>query len=641
MDNTVQIVSTTTGKRYLAAALGLFTLILALVASPLAASSPASAAPNGPCDIYAAGGTPCVAAYSPARALYASYNGPLYQVKRASDGATRNVGLLSAGGYADASQQDTFCASTTCVIPIVYDQSPNHNDLTPAPAGEQGAANAPADAAALPITIAGTKAYGLYLPPGVAYRRSSTVTTGTARGANPESMYEVASGTNVNSACCSDFGNVETDTVDTGAGHMDTLNLSTLGAAGATGHGPWVQADLEEGVFQGKTAVWTPNQGNASKFVTAVLKNNGVDTFALKGGNAQSGGLSTWYNGTLPDGTDRFGSTWKPMKLEGSIGLGAGGDNSNRGTQSFFEGVMTSGYAGDATENSVQTNIVAQNYQGVSTGGGPGRTIVGPGGKCVDVAGDDVGGNLATVQLWDCKTLAADQHWVGSALREGTLNTLGRCLDIDGNVTTLGTGVELYDCNGAAGQQWIPQADGSIKNPASGLCLDSPNGATANGTALRIWTCNGAAAQKFSVATPILYPVAGAASKCVDVAGDDVNGNGQAVQLWTCQNVVTGAPGGRAEARDQQWTYNPADQSVRTIGRCLDINGNSTTMGTGVELYDCNNVGGQHWVPQANGSLLNPASGYCLDSPNGATANGTALRIWVCNGAPAQQFVLN
>ena len=46
-------------------------------------------------------------------------------------------------------------------------------------------------------------------------------------------------------------------------------------------------------------------------------------------------------------------------------------------------------------------------------------------------------------------------------------------------------------------------------------------------------------------------------------------------------------------------------------------------------------------MPQANGSLLNPASGYCLDSPNGATANGTLLRIWVCNGAPAQQFVLN
>ncbi|MGE5487902.1 MAG: arabinofuranosidase catalytic domain-containing protein, partial [bacterium] len=36
--------------------------------------------PEGPCDIYAAGGAPCVAAHSTTRALYASYNGPLYQV---------------------------------------------------------------------------------------------------------------------------------------------------------------------------------------------------------------------------------------------------------------------------------------------------------------------------------------------------------------------------------------------------------------------------------------------------------------------------------------------------------------------------------------------------------------------------------
>ncbi|KAG5915040.1 hypothetical protein E4U42_000172, partial [Claviceps africana] len=34
----------------------------------------------GPCDIYAAGGTACVAAHSTTRALYAAYTGPLYQV---------------------------------------------------------------------------------------------------------------------------------------------------------------------------------------------------------------------------------------------------------------------------------------------------------------------------------------------------------------------------------------------------------------------------------------------------------------------------------------------------------------------------------------------------------------------------------
>ena len=45
--------------------------------------------PKGPCDIYGAAGTPCVAAHSTTRALYASYNGPLYQVKRPSDGKAR------------------------------------------------------------------------------------------------------------------------------------------------------------------------------------------------------------------------------------------------------------------------------------------------------------------------------------------------------------------------------------------------------------------------------------------------------------------------------------------------------------------------------------------------------------------------
>ncbi|MEW1838902.1 arabinofuranosidase catalytic domain-containing protein, partial [Nonomuraea angiospora] len=40
---------------------------------------------NQPCDIYASGGTPCVAAHSTTRALYASYNGSLYQVRRSSD----------------------------------------------------------------------------------------------------------------------------------------------------------------------------------------------------------------------------------------------------------------------------------------------------------------------------------------------------------------------------------------------------------------------------------------------------------------------------------------------------------------------------------------------------------------------------
>src|SRR5690242_21963729 len=86
---------------------------------PLAASAQAPAGPTGPCDIYAAAGTPCVAAHSTTRALYASYSGPLYQVKRQSDGATKDIGVVAPtasdpGGYADAAAQDAFCANTVC-----------------------------------------------------------------------------------------------------------------------------------------------------------------------------------------------------------------------------------------------------------------------------------------------------------------------------------------------------------------------------------------------------------------------------------------------------------------------------------------------------------------------------------------------
>lgn len=37
---------------------------------------------EGPCDILGAAGNPCVAAHSTTRALYAKYNGPLYNVTK-------------------------------------------------------------------------------------------------------------------------------------------------------------------------------------------------------------------------------------------------------------------------------------------------------------------------------------------------------------------------------------------------------------------------------------------------------------------------------------------------------------------------------------------------------------------------------
>src|SRR5215468_11489029 len=107
----------------------------ALVTSVLVGAGTSQAATQGPCDIYSSGGTPCVAAHSTTRALYGAYNGNLYQVRRSSDNTTLNIGVLAAGGYANAASQDTFCANTSCVITIIYDQSGHSNNLTQAPPG--------------------------------------------------------------------------------------------------------------------------------------------------------------------------------------------------------------------------------------------------------------------------------------------------------------------------------------------------------------------------------------------------------------------------------------------------------------------------------------------------------------------------
>ena len=72
--------------------ISLITTVIAVPAVILAiAACNNGSRPEGPCDVYAAGGTPCASAHSTTRALYKAYNGPLYQVMRQSDGKTLDI----------------------------------------------------------------------------------------------------------------------------------------------------------------------------------------------------------------------------------------------------------------------------------------------------------------------------------------------------------------------------------------------------------------------------------------------------------------------------------------------------------------------------------------------------------------------
>ncbi|KAI6758276.1 hypothetical protein HG530_010516 [Fusarium avenaceum] len=399
----------------------------------------------GPCDIYQTGGTPCIAAHSTTRSLYDNFNGALYQIKRASDGSTTDIKPVSKGGVANASAQDSFCSGTTCLITVIYDQSGRDNHLTQAPPGgfngpEANGYDNLASADGAPVTLNGKKAYGVFISPGTGYRNNQV--SGSATGDQPEGMYAVLDGTHYNGGCCFDYGNAETNSKDTGNGHMEAIYFgdNTVWGSGS-GSGPWLMADLENGLFSGKNP--KNNAADPSikdRFLTAVVKGK-PGTWAIRGGNAASGALSTYYNGAYPDGG------YSPMKKEGAIILGIGGDNSVGAQGTFYEGVMTSGFPSDATENAVQANIVAAKYATTSMTSGPALSV----GSSVSLKLTTSGytnrylahtDSAVNTQVVDSSSSAALKKQASWTVRSGLANS--GCVSFESNDTP-GSYIRHYD----------------------------------------------------------------------------------------------------------------------------------------------------------------------------------------------------
>jgi len=353
-------------RAWLAAA---FLLAVAIVVPQFGAvSTAAAAAPSLPCDIYAAGGTPCEAAYSTTRALFAAYDGPLYQVQRASDGSHLTIGLESTGGVVNSAPQVSFCSGTTCTITELYDQTPNGNNMPISPgtacSGCSGGISGPgpngsdigSPAMALPVTVGGQPAYGaLFDAQGTGYRIDNARNVPT--GSQPEGVYMLTSSNVTSNGCCFDFGSAEANDSDDGNATMNAIYYGTdCWTQNCTGPGPWVGGDLENGMYFSNTGA-NPSSipSETGSFLSAWEKNNGTTNFTLKYGNGQQGGLTQSYSGALPSGYD-------PMKVQPSIELGTGGDNSIWGDGEFFEGAVTAGYPSDATENAVQASLVAAGY---------------------------------------------------------------------------------------------------------------------------------------------------------------------------------------------------------------------------------------------------------------------------------------
>eukprot|EP01048_Picozoa_sp_COSAG05_P013307 COSAG05_NODE_1405_length_4969_cov_12.779466_3_plen_157_part_00 len=99
---------------------------------------------------------------------------------------------------------------------------------------------------------------------------------------------------------------------------------------GGAGKGPWIMADMENALWGADRVVSNEEPINHA-FVTAMVKGDtgaAPGHWAIKGGDAQTGALKTFWDGKRAPG-------YAPMHKQGAIILGIGGDNSDGAVGTF------------------------------------------------------------------------------------------------------------------------------------------------------------------------------------------------------------------------------------------------------------------------------------------------------------------
>jgi Ricin-type beta-trefoil lectin domain len=251
-----------------------------------------------------------------------------------------------------------------------------------------------------------------------------------------------------------------------------------------------------------------------------------------------------------------------------------------------------------------------------ATGALTGPVTSGVFGKCLDDHGNG-SADSNPIDIWSCNG-SAGQRWTTAS--DGTVRINGKCMGLNGGGTANGTKVVLLTCDGTGSQEWRPKSGGQLVNPQSGRCLDDPGSSTTNGNQLDIYTCVGSANEQWTppyavptYAGPITSRVK--STLCIRTSG---TANGSAIQIYTC-NGNTG----------QKVTV-AADGTLRLQSKCIDVPGSKTANGTKLDLWTCVGQGNQQWRVLGNGALVNPESGRCIDDPGSSTTPGTRLDIYSC-----------
>lgn len=113
--------------------------------------------------------------------------------------------------------------------------------------------------------------------------------------------------------------------------------------------------------------------------------------------------------------------------------------------------------------------------------------------RCIDIPdGNAYAG--ARLQIWDCRR-TAKQLWTFPS--DGTVRSMGMCLDVAGHSTQDGADVILAECSGASSQRFTLNKAYDLVNTKADRCVDVVDSNPDNGTRLQIWQCTGNANQKW------------------------------------------------------------------------------------------------------------------------------------------------
>ena len=170
--------------------------------------------------------------------------------------------------------------------------------------------------------------------------------------------------------------------------------------------------------------------------------------------------------------------------------------------------------------------------------------IKGLGGRCIDVQGG-ISTNGSPVQLYACHH-GENQNWKLTDAGEIRIFS-SKCLDIRGGQPqpSPGTPVQIYDCHDGPNQHW-DLLEGVIRG--LGGCLDVRGGVSADGTPLQIFPCHGGENQHWQFVGRTINVTFYIDQIAVDATNDSGLGN-TADEIYILSRGAVPAPGGLISER--------------------------------------------------------------------------------------------